>query len=319
MAALNLTGWIPGRIFWNHADVEASTVEWLHSDESDYPDPVLDDTFARLRQRPANVLFTRTTTLAELEAWAEASPGIPPTGFVFHVSRCGSTLLAALLGRLPGALVLSEPGPVDSILRAETRLGRPRQLRLLRAMISALGQARTPGQNRLFVKFDAWNTLQLPLIRETFPDTPWVFLRREPVEVLVSALARRGVHVSPGMLPAAMFGLTETDALDPDAYAAKVLGTIYRAGGAHRALGGGLTLDYRDLPEAAWSTVSAHFGITPDPATILAMKTLSVGDPKRSGQPFQPDASAKRAAASAEMQALADRWMWPTCTAPRPA
>ena len=59
--------------------------------------------------------------------------------------------------------------------------------------------------------------------------------------------------------------------------------------------------------------------ITPDPATILAMKTLSVGDPKRSGQPFQPDASAKRAAASAEMQALADRWMWPTCTAPRPA
>ncbi|KQW83137.1 hypothetical protein [Brevundimonas sp. Root1279] len=319
MATLNLTGWIPGRIFWNDADVEASTVEWLHSDEPDFPDAFLDDTFARLRQRPANVLFTRTTTLADLEAWAEASPGISPTGFVFHVSRCGSTLLAALLGRLPGALVLSEPGPVDSVVRAGSRLDRARRVRLLRAMISALGQARAPGQDRLFVKFDAWNTLQLPLIREAFTDTPWVFLRREPVEVLVSALARRGVHVSPGMLPADLFGLTETDLADADAYAAKVLGTIYRAGEAHQALGGGLVLDYRDLPEAAWSTVAAHFGVTPDPETIEAMKALSGDDPKRSGQPFQPDAAAKRAAASAEVQALADRWMRPAYSAPSPA
>lgn len=309
MAELNLQGWLPGRIFWNEADVEASTVEWLHSAEPDFPDAFLDDTFARLRQRPANVLFTRTTSLADLETWAEASPGIAPTGFVFHVSRCGSTLLAALLGRLTGALVLSEPGPVDSLLRAGPRLGRERQIRLLRAMLFALGQSRAPGQDRLFVKFDAWNTLQLPLIREAFPQTPWIFLRREPVEVLVSALARRGVHVSPGMLPPALFGLTEADFADADAYAAKVLGTIYRAGETHQALGRGLILDYLDLPEAAWTTVTAHFGITPDPATIQAMKALSAGDPKRSGQPFQPDAAAKRAAASPAVRALADLWM----------
>lgn len=311
MAALNLEGWLPGRIFWDEADVEASTVEWLHSDEPDFPDAFLDDTFARLRQRPANVLFTRTTSLAELEAWAETSPGIPPTGFVFHVSRCGSTLLAALLGRLPGALVLSEPAPVDSILRAGHRLGRGRQIRLLRAVVSALGQARAPGQDRLFIKFDAWNTLQLPLVREAFPDTPWVFLRREPVEVLVSALARRGVHCAPGLLPAAIFGLTEADTFDADAYAAKVLGTIYRAGEAHQALGDGMRLDYRDLPEAAWTTVAAHFGITPEPATVDAMQVATGGDPKRSGQPFKPDAEAKRAAASPDVRALAERWIRP--------
>ena len=311
MAELNLAGWLPGRIFWDDADVEASTVEWLHSDEPDFPDAFLDDTFARLRQRPANVLFTRTTSLADLEAWAEASPGIAPTGFVFHVSRCGSTLLAALLGRLPGALVLSEPGPVDSLLRAGARLGRERQVRLLRAMISALGQARAPGQDRLFVKFDAWNTLQLPLVREAFPDTPWVFLRREPVEVLVSALARRGVHVSPGMLPPSLFGLAEADLADADAWAAKALGAIYRAGEAHQALGGGLILDYRDLPKAAWTTVAAHFGIVPGQADIEGMRALSAGDPKRSGQPFQPDAAAKRAAASPAVRALAARWIAP--------
>ena len=35
------------------------------------------------------------------------------------------------------------------------RLGRERQVALLRAMVGALGQARAPGQDRLFVKFDA--------------------------------------------------------------------------------------------------------------------------------------------------------------------
>lgn len=311
MADLNLEGWIPGRIFWHDADIEASTVEWLHSDEPDYPDAFLDDTFARLRQRPANVLFTRTTSLADLEAWAETSPGIPPTGLVFHVSRCGSTLLATLLGRLPGALVLSEPGPVDSLVRAGARLGRERQVRLLRAMVSALAQRRRPDQDRLFIKFDAWNALQLPLIREAFPDTPWVFLRRDPVEVLVSALARRGVHTSPGLLPPDLFGLEPADASEPDAYAARVLGAIYRAGVSHQALGGGLLVDYRDLPEAAWTTIAAHFGITPDPASVAAMQALSATDVKQAGQPFQPDAAAKRAGASPEVQALAERWMRP--------
>ena len=175
---------------------------------------------------------------------------------------------------------------------------------------------RAPGQDRLFIKFDAWNTLQLPLVREAFPDTPWVFLRRDPVEVLVSALARRGVHTAPGLLPPALFGLDEADARDADAYAAKVLGTIYRAGEAGRALGGGLMLDYRDLPAAAWTTVAAHFGIAPEPAALEAMKALSATDAKRSGQPFQPDGAMKRAAASPALEALADRWMQPAYASP---
>ncbi|HWW11035.1 MAG TPA: hypothetical protein VN018_00860, partial [Brevundimonas sp.] len=102
-----LDGWLPGRIFWDDADVEASVVEWIWCDAPRFTEAFLDDTFTRLMRHPANGLFRRRTTLAELEAWAERSPGIAPTGFIFHVSRCGSTLLAHLLGRLDGALVLS--------------------------------------------------------------------------------------------------------------------------------------------------------------------------------------------------------------------
>lgn len=311
MDGVTLENWIPARIFWDDADVEASTVEWLYCEEPRFADAFLDDTFARLTRRPANVLFRRRTTLAQLEAWAEASPGIPPTGFVFHVSRCGSTLLAALLGLPSDALVLSEPGPVDSVIRAGARLSPERRVRLLRAMVSALGQVRAPGQDRLFIKFDAWNTLETPLIRAAFPVTPWVFLYRDPVEVLVSALARRGVHVIPSFVPPAVFGLTGEDALDADAYAARVLGSIYRAGLEHHDPRRGLLLDYRDLPEAAWTRVADHFGLTPTPEQVEAQKAASNTNPKQGGVVFTPDAAAKRASASPQVQALAERWMRP--------
>lgn len=311
MDGVTFENWIPGRIFWDDADVEASTVEWLHCDEPRFADAFLDDTFARLTRRPANVLFRRKSTLAQLEAWAEASAGIPPTGFIFHVSRCGSTLLSTLLGLPADALVLSEPGPVDSVIRAGARLSPERRIRLLRAMVSALGQVRAPGQHRLFIKFDAWNTLELPLIRAAFADTPWVFLYRDPVEVLVSALTRRGVHVIPDFVPPGVFDLTSEDARDPDAYAARVLGAIYRAGLTHHDPARGLLLDYRDLPQATWTRVAAHFGLTPTPEQVEAQTAASATNPKEGGAVFTPDAASKRASASPEVRALADRWMRP--------
>lgn len=304
-----LDGWLPGRIFWDEADVEASVVEWIWCDSPRFTEAFLDDTFTRLMRHPANSLFRRQTTLAELEAWVARSPGIPPTGFIFHVSRCGSTLLAHLLGRLDGALVLSEPGPVDSLIRAGHRMGRDRQVALLRAMVGALGQARAPGQDRLFVKFDAWNTPQHELIREAFPETPWVFLYRDPVEVLVSALNQRGVHTSPGLLPAALFGIE--DHPPGDEYAARVLAAIHAAGlEAHRAAPS-LLLDYSQLPEAAWTLVAPHFGLRPTPEEIARLTAASGRNPKQGDRPFESDGEAKRAAAPEAVRALADRWMRP--------
>lgn len=308
-AIARLDGWLPGRIFWNDDDVEASIVEWIHSDETGFPDAFLDDTFARLTRRPANVLFRRRTTLAQLEAWAQHSPRIRPTGLIFHVSRCGSTLLAHLLGRLDGALVLSEPGPVDSLIRAGDRLGRDRQIRLLRAVVSALGQARAPGQTRLFIKLDAWNTLQHALIREAFPETPRVFLYRDPVEVLVSALRQRGVHTAPGLLPGRLFGID--DEPDPDAWAARVLGAILTGGREAAEAAPTLLLNYADLPGAAWTGVAGHFGLTLTKDEVARLTLASGRNPKRGDQPFESDAAAKRDAAPEAVRALAERWMRP--------
>ena len=43
-------------------------------------------------------------------------PALEPSGFVFHLSRCGSTLIANSLQTAPKALVLSEPEIVAEVL-----------------------------------------------------------------------------------------------------------------------------------------------------------------------------------------------------------
>ena len=52
------------------------------------------------------------------------------------------------------------------------------------------------------IKLDAWNIGELPLLRECFPDTPWLFLYRDPLEIAVSHLRRPGMHMVPGMIGA---------------------------------------------------------------------------------------------------------------------
>ena len=72
--------------------------------------------------RPRGV-SCRVTTLKELLADARwrlggqgGRPALEPSGFVFHLSRCGSTLIANALQTAPGALVLSEPEILAEVL-----------------------------------------------------------------------------------------------------------------------------------------------------------------------------------------------------------
>ncbi len=311
--AEDFSGWFPARLTWAETGGEAE-LDWVQFDGPRFEDAFLEETIQACMRRPFNLMFRRRTGLQVLEPWAERSPGIVPTGFVFHVSRCGSTLLAHLLRQLPDGLVLSEPGPVDAIVRANagrSRLSRARQVALLRAMVSALGQKRTHGQARLFIKFDAWNVLHLDLIREAFPETPWVFLYRDPLEVLVSAVGQRGLHTQPHVLPPSVFGLEAEAAAGPaEDYCARVLASIYRAGLEGCATGRGILLHYPELPLAAWTRVLPHFGLEPTENVIALLQSAAGFNPKQ-GADFVPDAARKRAEASSRTRAACDRWMRP--------
>ncbi len=83
-------------------------------------------------------------------------------------------------------------------------------------------------------------SLILPLIREAFPGTPWIFLYRDPLEVLVSQARLRGRTMSPGLLTPRFLGLDLATAMRmaPDEYCARFLARICQRRWTTRATAG---------------------------------------------------------------------------------
>ena len=306
-------GWIPIRIFW---DGGQPMVDWCLLGRRRLTDPFFEATIQSRLDHPFHHAFRYQTPVQALGEWSEKSPGIPPGGFIFHESRCGSTLICRMLAALERNVVLSEPMPADSILRAHfhrPEISREQRIQWFRWMISALGQKRNGQEDRLFVKFDAWNIAELPVIREAFPQTPWIFLYRDPVEVLVSQLNEPSPWTFPGILHPAIVGLDLNAIMHipHDEYCARLLARVCRFGLLHHRNHGGLLVNYRQLPEFVCTDLLQHFAIRDPAADLDCMRSAAWANAKRPESLFIRDSRTKQESAGEAVQELARRWMEP--------
>jgi gluconate kinase len=302
--------WLPAAASWRD---RALWVHWTDFGAAPLSEPFFEQSVGRVLRKPFNRLFPHSTPIEALARAADAGRLVPPDGFVFHMSRCGSTLVSQMLAALPGAIAISEAGPIETIVaarRVRPDLREEERARWLAWMIGALGRARRGDERRCFVKLDAWHALDLPLFRRAFPSTPWIFLYRDPVETLVSHLRRRGMHMTPPLVAAERFGLEAPESwLDPARYCARVLAAICLAAADGLALGGGLLVNYSQLPHAVATAILPHFGVSPDARDRAAMAAAARRDAKSPGLPFAADSVAKQREASAEARTLAERWL----------
>lgn len=160
--------------------------------------------------------------------WAEAIPFVPPTAFIFHVSRCGSTLLAQLLGLGEQHIVLAETPFFDQLLRfpyTQHNNGEVLPPGALPAAIQLYGHKRRGDESHLFIKFDSWHLCFYRQLRALYPTVPFILLYRSPDEVLRSQRRRRGMQAVQGIVEPAVFGFDkeEISRLTLDDYMCKVL------------------------------------------------------------------------------------------------
>lgn len=137
-----------------------------------------------------------TTLITPIEVLADEfflADTLYPSGFIFHMSRCGSTLLAKALARTPNHIVIDEGTPLNDGLWHYLTGGwrqpvatHEKAFTIYKNLLLAMGRQRTPEQQTYFVKFRSWNALFIDFITQVFPDVPCLFLYRDPVEVLVS-------------------------------------------------------------------------------------------------------------------------------------
>ena len=93
-----LDGWVPFRLDWKNPE---PTVEWFYLGDQRFTDPFFTETMDRNLRRPFNLLFRQRTPISELKNFRNTRPGLTPSGFIFHLSRSGSTLVSQMLAAAP--------------------------------------------------------------------------------------------------------------------------------------------------------------------------------------------------------------------------
>ena len=309
----SFTGWTPIRLDW---DGHQPTVDWCLTEGISFTDPFFDQTVDRCFRDPCRLLFQRQSGIEEVGQFVADHPGLAPTAFVFHMSRCGSTLIAQMLVQGGEHLVLSEPRPIDGVLRtawAGPGASDGDRCSWLRWIVGAMGQQRQASQQRLFVKFDAWSVIDLPLVRQAFPDVPWLFVYRDPVEVLVSQSRRLGAHVIPGLVPPSLLGMTAADvgSCPPAEYQARVLARICESALDHRNDPNGTFVEYRQLPGFVVSELPEVCSVRFSEADVGRMLDVAGRDAKNPAVAFLDDGGGKQASASPAVRDAAERWLAP--------
>lgn len=280
------------------------TVLWARVDDLS-ADPFFEQAADRAMRQPFNALFARRTPLDVLDDLADAATENPPTGFVFHQSRSGSTLIARMLMQLEKGVVLSEAQPLDALLHLRRHAPDAVTPRRLRAMISALARA-FGDRRRAVVKWNGWHALELPFLRSAFPDVPWVFAFREPRGLLESQERMLGPEAMPGTIDPRLLGITDPAELAADDYVARFLAGLGETA-LREGTDGGAFVDYASLPKTVFTQILPHFGIAPNAAEIAAMRAVTARDAKQPSAAFTP----RTVAADPDRDAMARRWLDP--------
>lgn len=307
----DLQGWIPIRVY--HAEGKAM-VDWCYLGARPFIEPFFDQTISSCLVHPFNLLFRQQTPIEVLVDRYQAQPGLNPTGFIFHMSRSGSTLVSRMFSALQRNIVISEGRPVDGVLQAHfhsATVSEEQNLDWLRAMLSALGQPRRGPEEHLFIKFEAWHVLMLPIIRKAFPEVPWIFLYRDPVDVLVSQMEQPGQMI-PSFLHYHLYGkdANRVASLPPEDYHAVLLASLCQAAVAHQPDGGTL-INYTELPAAVGSAISQVFKVQWTEVETIAM-TAKTTQHSKAQVAFKPDTAIKQEKATPAIRRAAERWLYPT-------
>lgn len=196
-----LNNWIPYKLEIVDQEIR---VLWLDLEDRFIQEPFFDETILENRICAKNKGRARMVSQSDIRSlceWGSQIEACSETAFIFHVSRCGSTLLSQCLVADKKYVVIPEAPLLDEILQIDEVMlpeGISRE-RFFKAVLAFLGQKRL-GQEQLFIKLDSWHIHQYNLLRGWFSNTPFYFLSREPKAIIRSHKKRRGIHMIPGYL-----------------------------------------------------------------------------------------------------------------------
>ena len=290
-------------------------LRWLDMSGVSLSEPFFEQTVERAKADGRGEVFTEFDMLLQLEKLLDT---LEPTGFIFHSSRCGSTLVANACRAVSNSIVLSEANPIDKLIaRFITDAGDKVKESLysvfLRAVVRALGQRRSGDEQHLLIKFACCSFSQIERITRIWPNVRWLFLYRDPIETIVSNLN----EIPPWLIDKDRRVLAAINGVSPAAVAemrleelcARTIGSLYAT--AHRlANANSMLLNYTQLSVPEIVKVLRFFNVSPssDEMDEIARRSGLYSKEASGSREFVADAHAKQQHASVLIREMAAAW-----------
>jgi len=256
-SSVKLAGiWLPYRY-----QPKSQLINWLipfgHPTE-----PFQDEYISRCRQHLLNQIIQPSTIEFALQQ-SENLTDEQPAGFIFHLSRCGSTLISGCLSELESTCVFSESPLLTEVL-LDNNLTPSQQKNSLRAVIN-LQAAAFPNRPNMIIKWNAWDIFRWDIIRALYPQVPVIFLVREPVEILASHQRSAGRHMAGDISLANLHPVFSRVSSEQTllAWQSGVLAAVLSEMSRVKNNNSILCLDYKSIDRAGINEVCHHFGLQP--------------------------------------------------------
>lgn len=198
---------------------------------------------------------------------------ISPAGIVYHVSKCGSTLISQLLKCSDEAIIYSQPPVLNNILMPPHRRSKEETVKAIRSVGLRLSQH---ANKKYILKLESWNTLFSDLISTAFPFTPWIFSIRDPIEVVVSVMEDPNPptwykYPNTASNPFAPFIGHELGLIDSPGYHFSSFYMAFCEAIMRLNQKNGAIVFYEELPGAVWEVIAPHFGLSITDKEIIRM------------------------------------------------
>jgi len=195
------------------------------------------------------------------------------TAVAFHESRCGSTLVANSMIAMDPAkhrAYSESPPPVYAMLHCcgehFENCSQEQAAAVLRDTVYLMSRTDDPQEERVFFKFQSITSKAIPTFQMAFPQVPWMYVYRDPVQVMMShvkddpkmkkAICTRSRNFPPKEIKAIAkrHGRQDAKKLTPSEYCAAHLAMLTES--AANALDDmAIPVAYDQLPSMMWENI----------------------------------------------------------------
>ena len=309
----DLTSWYPVNIKSANTDKQ---VDWRFLPDR-FRESFFSDTISKNRNSPEKKPENLLPDIDYLiNSAANFTNVIKPSALIFHVSRCGSTLVSQMLASLDRSIVISESEIINQTIHPEQFINSKKydKYELFKTVLKYFGRKRFPDESNLFIKLDSWHIFNYEFINSALPDVPKIILYRNPLEVVLSHNAIRGIQMVPGTINIEEFAHKpfNWECYEHDKYTVLVIYNFLKS--ILKILKDNsniLLMNYSQLPDSLWNNFAVFTGINFSLDEISRMKKTTKVHSKQKGIMYKGDSYLSDFRIDKEIENLIESYLKP--------